>query len=194
MYEKNAINRKKDELLTSGLQRQVRTTSLLRVMGLVLLLFTCHAVALAQSRPTELKWGELPQILEEQPLQLALPDGTVIRGVALAIREDALVMDVKKTSNKRIQQKGNAVIPRASVTLIQINRRVGFGARALGTTIGAISGVVLGGYLAARTAGITESAGPGIATFLGVASLGAAGGYFAGKEIGKQVIYIKVVP
>ena len=71
MYNRNATSGKKDELLTSGLLRLGRRTSSLRAMGLVLLLFTCHAVALSQSRPTELKWGELPQILEGQQVQLS---------------------------------------------------------------------------------------------------------------------------
>lgn len=182
MYKRNATN---------GLLCQGRTTSSLRVMGLVLLLFTCHAVALAQSRPIELKWGELPQILEGQHVQLALPDGTVINGEALAVRDDALVMNVKRTSNKRIQAKGNAVVPRDSVTLIQLKRRKGSGARALGTTLGAISGVVLGAYVGAVAA---DSGGAFVAIFVGIAAAGTAGGYFAGKEMDKQVTYIKVVP
>jgi len=160
-------------------------------MGLVLLLFTCHAVALAQSRPIELKWGELPQILEGQHVQLALPDGTVINGEALAVRDDALVMNVKRTSNKSIQAKGNAAVPRDSVTLIQLKRRKGSGARALGTTLGAISGVVLGAYVGAVAA---DSGGAFVAIFVGIAAAGTAGGYFAGKEMDKQVLYIKVVP
>ena len=66
MYKRNATKGKKDELSTNGLRCQGRTTSSLRAMGLGLLLFTCHAVALAQSNPTEFKWGELPQIIEPE--------------------------------------------------------------------------------------------------------------------------------
>jgi hypothetical protein len=57
--------------------------------------------------------------------------------------------------------------------------------------VGVLSGVVLGGYVAAVTA---DSAGAGIATFLGIASAGTVGGYYVGKRLDKQVTLIKIVP
>lgn len=57
--------------------------------------------------------------------------------------------------------------------------------------MGVLSGVVLGGYVAAET---THSAGSGIATFLGIASAGTVGGYYVGKGLDRQVTLIKIVP
>jgi hypothetical protein len=57
--------------------------------------------------------------------------------------------------------------------------------------VGVLSGVVLGGYVAAVTA---DSAGAGISTFLGIASAGTVGGYYVGKQLDKQVTLIKIVP
>jgi hypothetical protein len=168
-----------------------RSKSRFRPIPVVLLLCACQAVAPAQNRPTELKWGELAPVIAGHQVQIALPDGAVLKGEAVTVRDDALVMDVKKTSNADAHPKGNATLPRESVTLIQVNRNGGSWGRGLGTTVGVIAGVTLGGYTAATT---TNSAGAGVATFTGIASAGAIGGYFAGKEASKKTTFIKVVP
>jgi outer membrane lipoprotein SlyB len=162
-----------------------------RAIRLALMLCAWHALVLAASRPLELKWGELSPIIGGQRVQLVLPGGTTIKGEAIAVREEALVMDVKGTSNAKAYPKGSATIPRASVTLIQVERRRGAWGRKLGTVVGVLCGVVLGGYVAAVTA---DSAGAGIATFLGIASAGTVGGYYVGKRLDKQVTLIKIVP
>jgi hypothetical protein len=164
---------------------------LFRVIRLVLLLCACNMLASAETKPIELKWGELSQIVVGQKIQLVLPDGTALKGEAIAVREDGLVMDVKGTSNAKAYPKGSATLPRASVTLIQVERRRGSWGRNLGTVVGVISGVVLGGYVAAVA---TDSAGTGIPTFLGIAAAGTVGGYYAGKSIDTQVTLIKIVP
>jgi uncharacterized protein YcfJ len=148
-------------------------------------------LVLAESRPLELEWGDLSPMIKGQQVQLVLPEGTAIQGEAMAVREEALVMDVKSTSNAKAYPKGSATIPRASVTLIQVERRRGSWGRKLGTVVGVLSGLVLGGYVAAETA---DSAGPGIATFLGIASAGTVGGYYVGKELDRRVTLIKIVP
>lgn len=148
-------------------------------------------LVLAESRPLELKWGELSPIIGGRRVQLVLPEGTVIKGEAVTVREEALVVDVKGTSNAKAYPKGSATIPRASVTLIQVERQRGSWGRKLGTVVGVLSGIVLGGYVATVTA---DSAGAGIATFLGIASAGTVGGYYAGKQVDRKVTVIKIVP
>ena len=143
------------------------------------------------ARPVELKWGELAPLIGNQKVQLALPDGAVISGETIAVRDDALVLDVKKTSNKAAHPKGNAAIPRDSVTLLQVERQSHKGARAIGTTVGVVSGVIGGGYVAAKAAGST--AGGFLATWTGLVTAGSVGGYMIGKEIDQQTTYIKVV-
>lgn len=162
-----------------------------RAIGLALLVWACPQPALAESKAIELKWGELRPILEGQRFQLVLPDGTAIKGEAVTVREDALVVDVMGTSNAKAFAKGSASIPRSSVTLIQVERRRGSWGRNLGTVVGVLSGVVLGGYVAAVA---TDSAGAGIPTFLGIAAAGTVGGYYIGKSIDKKVTLVKVVP
>jgi len=177
--------------LPEGQQRHDQMTSPCRAIGLVLLLCACHVLVLAGSKPLELKWSELSPIIGGHRVRLVLPEGTAIKGEAIAVREDALVVDVKSTSNREAYPKGSATIPRASVTLIEVERRRGSWGRNLGTVVGVLSGVVLGGYVAAVTA---DSAGAGIATFLGIASAGTVGGYYLGTRLDKQVTLIKIVP
>lgn len=180
-----------DKSVRSGSRQAVRRRLQLRVFAALLLVCTWTQGAGAQSKPAELKWGELAQLIGGQQIEMVLPDGTVVKGEAIAVREDSLVLDVKKTSNKNAQPKGNATIPREAVALLRLERKSGSWGRSLGTTVGVISGVVLGGY---ATAKLTRSAGPGISTFLGVASLGTVTGYTAGAHIDRQVTYIKVIP
>ena len=57
--------------------------------------------------------------------------------------------------------------------------------------IGALSGLVVGGYVAAVS---TQTAGAGIPVFLGISTGLTLGGYFAGREIDRKGTVIKVAP
>ncbi len=157
-----------------------------------LLLLTLPALCAQQpARPVELKWGELASLIGNQKVQMALPDGAVISGETITVREDALVLDVKKTSDTSAHPKGYTPIPRESVTLLKVERRSRRGARAIGTTVGVISGVIGGAYIATVTA--DQTAGGFLGTWAGIASAGSVGGYLVGKQIDTETTYIKVV-
>ena len=160
---------------------------------LLLLLPSLHAQPASSSaaRPVELKWGELSSLIRNQKVSMVLPDATMISGEAIVVREDALVIDVKKTSNASAYHKGHTPIPRASVTLLQLERRNRKGARVIGTTVGVIGGVIGGGYVALLTA--DDSPGGFAATWTSLATAGSVGGYLLGKEIDSKTTYIKVV-
>ena len=95
---------------------------------------------------------------------------------------------VKQKNN---HPKGNALIPKASVKLIQLERRRGSRGRSLGTIVGVLTGVVVGAYVAVTR---TNSAGAGIPTFLGIAGGMSVGGYLVGREVDKRTTLIRVVP
>lgn len=143
------------------------------------------------ARPLELTWGELAPLIGNQKVRMALPDGAVISGETIAVRDHALVIDVNKTSNAAAHPKGYTPVPRESVALLQVERRSRKGARAIGTTVGVISGVIGGAYIAAVAA--NDSAGAFVGTWTGIATAGSVGGYLLGKEIDKKTTYIKVV-
>lgn len=144
----------------------------------------------AETRPLELKWGELAPTVQGHPVELTLAGGTRVTGDVAAIREDAMVLDVKKTSDPRTYPKGNASIPRASIQLVKVKRSGGWG-KTLGTTLGVLTGVVVGGYVAAKT---QNDAGPAIAVFLVIAGAMSVGGYLLGRRADQTATTIRVVP
>ncbi len=88
--------------------------------------------AIAESRPIELKWSELGSRIQGRDIDLVLPDGTALRGEVETVREGELVLNVKKTSNSRTQPKGNAVIPRTSVSILSLQESRGKWGRSVG--------------------------------------------------------------
>ena len=100
-------------------------------------------------------------------------------------------MDVKKTSGEKAYPKGSGSIPRNMVSIIKLERTRGSWGRSIGTVIGVMAGLVVGGYV---TYVATDSAGTGIPVFLGVASATAVGGYYAGRGLDKRTTLIKIVP
>lgn len=165
--------------------------SKLAILPALLLLALPGLNAQEAARPVQLSWGELAPIIGNHKVKLALPDGAVISGEAITVREDALVLDVKQTSNTTTYPKGYTPVPRDSVSLLQVERRSRNGTRAITTTVGVISGVIGGGYIAAKIA--DQTAGGFLGAWAGVASASSVGAYLIGKKIDTHTTYIKVV-
>ena len=154
-----------------------------RAVFLILLLFATQADGMAASRPMELRWSELAPLIQGRRVQLTLVKGGKLDGQAVVVREDSLAMD--------IHGKGSETIPRESVAFIKVRGTRGSWGRSLGTVLGVISGVVVGTYVAVTG---TSSAGAGIPLFLAVAGGITFGGYYAGREIDRHDMLIRIVP
>jgi hypothetical protein len=144
----------------------------------------------AASTAVELKWDELHDIIYRHSVELTLPGAYTVKGDVAAVRADALVLDIKKTSDTKAFPKGNGVIPRSSITFLKVEQRGKSNWHTMGTIIGVLSGVVLGGYIAGRTA---TDVGPGIAIFLTSASAISVAGFLAGRSIEKKTTMIRVI-
>ncbi len=101
------------------------------------------------------KWEELPMIVGET-VKIALPGGAVITGMAVGIESDALVCNVKTTTNRKASPKGVLRVPRATLHKLEI-RTSSRTAWAVGMAAGTIAmgpiGCAVGpvtGYLAGR--------------------------------------------
>ena len=70
-------------------------TSKYQAAFLIALLFAGQSNGLAESKPLELKWGELAPLVVGQRIELTLTGGAKVKGEAVVVREDNLVMDVK---------------------------------------------------------------------------------------------------
>jgi hypothetical protein len=159
-------------------------------LAVLVMLSLFQASSQAETRPLELKWNELAPTIQGHAVELTLSGGTKVTGDVAAIRDEAMVLDVKKTTDAKTYPKGNAAIPRASIQLVKLKRSGAWG-KTLGTTLGVLSGVVVGGYVAGTT---QNDVGPGVAVFLVIASAMSVGGYFLGRGADQRSTTIRVVP
>ena len=146
--------------------------------------------AIAGTSKVEVPWDRLSPLILGHTVNLVLPGGTAVTGEVIAVRADSLSMEVRKTSDAKVQPKGSASIPRASVTTLQLTEAKGMGGRVLGVVVGALVGVVAGAEIVAHTSN-TEAAA--VATFTGVSVAGAVGGYYTGKGVDRKTTIIRVV-
>jgi hypothetical protein len=74
------------------------------------------------ARPTQVRrtWDELSRMIPGMNIRMMLPDTTLIRGRAREVRADALVVDVRRTSDPRLHPKGRTEIPRSDVSTIEL--------------------------------------------------------------------------
>lgn len=156
-------------------QRKMRHNT---ILGVALTALLCSSAVAADRKPIQLKWSELPPLIQGRQVEIKLPDGATLKGEAVVVREDDIVI-------------GNTTVPRASLTLIKLERQHGSWGRHLGTILGSLTGIVVGGYLAGT---VTHSAGSEIPLFLGVASAGTVGGYYLGRAVDHRTTWITVLP
>lgn len=153
-------------------------TSLSRVPAVFALLYSAQSASFAETKPVELRWSEIGPLIQSRRVELTLVDGARLTGEVVVVREDSIVM-------------GKASAPRASVSLIKVEKQRGSWGRKLGTVIGVLSGLVVGGYVTALTA---DSGRAGIPLFLGIASGVTLGGYYIGRGIDHRTTLIKIAP
>src|SRR5580704_2410101 len=99
----------------------------------------------ANNRPVEMKWSELAPVVSNHRVTVTLSDGAEVKGEAVTVREDSILLNV--SSSVKGYPKGNGAVPRASVTLIDVQRASGSGGRILGTLTGFLGGVALGAFI-----------------------------------------------
>lgn len=159
---------------------------------LVCLLSGLLALQSLSATEIPLKWSDLDGTLRDQDVQLTLPDGATIRGTAVAVQDDALVVEVRQTSDRKVYPKGPATIPRKLVTVVTLRRKKGSAGRVIGKTLGALGGLVASGEIIAHS-GI-NSEGGAIAVLLGVTTAASLAGHYGGRAMDVRVTTIRVVP
>ena len=167
-------------------------TSRLRTAAGILLLTGESLLWCGEPRRLQLPWNELGPHITGHKVALVLPNGTHIEGKVRSVERDALRLKISKTSDRKLLPKGERLIPRESVTLIQVTeyRKLG----RLLVTSGALA--VAGGIVAAKYPDLYEGAVVVVVPAVTAGGLVGAGlgGYFAGKRLDKTVIEIRVLP
>ncbi len=132
-----------------------------------------------QTKPLEMRWNELAPLISGQRVEVIQHDGLKIKGEVVTVRDAELLLDAK----------GNRVVARASVAQINLERRRGAWGRSLGTVLGILTGMTVGGYAAFHT----DSAGVAIPVFLGVSGGIGTSGYYLGRQIDRRITKIRIV-
>lgn len=134
--------------------------------------------ASAAPKNISLRWTELERIVVPHTVELVLTDGVKLRGPALAVRDEALVVDIRKVSKNARYRKGEAAILRAEIARLSLVRIKGtFGKRLgemavfTGSSFAIVPLVFLGPL--------------GNATLPAVIAIGAGAFYIGGKLGGK---------
>jgi hypothetical protein len=132
-------------------------------------------------------------MIQGMNIRMMLPDTTVIRGQALEVRPDELVVDVRRTSNPQLHAKGRTAIPRSDVSTIELFLRRPPGPTPDAGAIGAgLGGVAVSPFL--LYLGETDKVSGWAA--LAIAIGAAAGGAMLAKRLHgtPSVVLIIVVP
>lgn len=134
-----------------------------------------------------LYWSELGRVIVEREVSAPLADGKRVQGEVLAVREEGILMHVRKTSSKQFG-RGQQLVPREAVTELKIIRRQGpF------KLVGGILGTIGGGAAVVGIGFVTAGAGALPAALLLWPMCG-VGGYYAGKAADKRTTVISVMP
>ncbi len=163
------------------------------MMGFFWLPVSQNLALAAEQKEFLLAWSEISPLILGHEVVLVLPDSTRIQGDAIAVSEDMLKLDVKKTSNSKEYPKGQANIPRSAVSVIEVNNKMGKSGRFIGKTAGGVGGAALGVLIVDR---LLDNFGPvgAISTF--AASVGGVTilGHFVGRHFDRKIIHIKIIP
>lgn len=93
-----------------------------------------------------LRWNDLAPLINGKRVGLTLNGGVLVAGTVHGVETTGLKVEITKTSDRRTYAKGLVMIPRPSVSTIQLNQRA--------THKGVIIGGAVGGGIAAAAGGI----------------------------------------
>ena len=162
------------------------------------LLLTTAAVAVGAEkdlkdsgrRTFRLEWRDLDRMVRGRNIAITLPSGIRLKGRVTSVEEDALMLDVSGTSNKRAYPKGRAVVPRPEVTQFTLARKEGHTWSAVGAGIGG----TIGAGVAAGLVQVVEGDGRRAAAAALAVGIPAALGFGLGWGADHEYVNVIVVP
>jgi hypothetical protein len=141
-------------------------------------------------RTFRLEWRDLDRMVRGRSIDITLPSGVQLKGRVTSVELDALMLDVRKTSNKRAYPKGRAVVPRPEVTQFTLARKEGYAWSAVGASIGG----TIGAGVAAGLVQVLEGDGQRAAAAALAIGIPAAIGYGLGWGADHEYVNVIVVP
>ena len=141
------------------------------------------------------KWEGLA-VVTGNTVSIAMPGGAVITGKATGVESDALVVDVKKTSDRTAYPKGVVRVPRATLHRFEMQTKGKVG-RIVGTPVGFVVGFAGGiGAVLGIQGGLfgDKNQGAAAAALIGITAAGTVAGYFLGNSVDKHWTAIEILP
>lgn len=133
-------------------------------------------------------WEGLSAVIG-QKVRLVMPDGARIQGKATALEVDALVVEIRKSSNKATYPKGKFLVPRATLKAVDVDRPT-VKWRIVGVVVGGGTGVLLG--VLAKAAGNASTA---LQVVFGAGAVAVpVAGYFMGRAADRHTITYVIAP
>jgi len=117
-----------------------------------LLYLTLALSQMLRGEELSLRWTELEPAVAGRQVKIVLPNGARIEGRVAAVEPEGLRTRITKTSDQKVQPKGEVLLPKTSVSVLQV-MSIGIRWRILGTAIGPILVGTAGASVAARGAG-----------------------------------------
>ena len=161
------------------------------LMVVTTVLFSIHGTGRAAQK-IELKWNEVAQYVAGRTVQMVLPDGIRLKGPVLNVTSEALVIEIKKASNRKAYPKGRFSVPRSSVSVLRIKQVKGRW-KAIGTAIGAVAMTALilpSAAIRDNEVGLKNDEEVIVVSL--IAGAGAAG-YFLGRAADERVTIITII-
>ncbi len=165
-----------------------------RCVALVLaaVLFSSQA-AWARTEVLTLKWSELGAAVANREATLLLSGGVRVVGTITGVREDTLIVSIRKSSEKKTYSPGEASIPRKEVSEIRLKRVKGparlIGAAGIGTAASLGS---LGWAISDSRVNVSDSTR--VAQWVAITAGATIGGYLVGRAIDTKETIIRIAP
>jgi hypothetical protein len=149
------------------------------------------APAARADAPQRLTWEELPQLVGKR-VSIALYDGGAVAGKVREVQDDALVIQVSKSTNPVAYPNGLLRVPRGKLHVLDLHGK-GFKYRVLGTAIGfaagAVGAVAAGGGVSLSRDDQGTTGGASLAVLAGVT----AAGYAVGNAADRRTTTIRII-
>jgi hypothetical protein len=145
--------------------------------------------------PIHVKWEGLTVVVGKT-VSIAMPGGAVISGKATGVESDALMVDVRKTSDRTAYPKGVVRVPRATLHRFEMETK-GNGGRIVGTAVGFVvgAGAGFGAALLIEGGPLNDNNPTGAAVaWIGIAAAGTVAGYFLGNAVDKHWTAVEILP
>ncbi len=146
------------------------------------------AAPLEAGAPQEVtvRWEELAPLVEKRQIETVLANGVHIRGRVEQVLPQALVVEVKRTSDPNVVPKGRTRVARESVSVLTVRWKRG-PARALLAVAG-----WFGFPLILAASGVASPEELRTGGWLAAASAGAAIGYLIGSDVDAQYLSVRI--